>query len=224
MAEFPDNMLHANPMMDQIRQLKKANQRLTETGAGLTRDAEDFWNQCELLKTAVRTKDEQIKYLKEQLAETLGQIESWKEKARELQTIGKDLENRLSNQTRVSVSHRTSTLDILDQRTHQAQQPRPWPHVGSIVQVGNHVYVVRNSYFYVLAVGPSTYTWPQSGQITTLLDGQYLVIGLLVREFATPLSELREGEEWDIIRIGIESATGPDSKFGNYILPEKQSE
>lgn len=222
MAEFPDNMFRPNPMMDRIRQLEKANQRLTETGAGLTRNAQDFWNHCELLKKAVRTKDEQIKYLKEQLAETLGQIESWKEKARELQTIGKDLENRLSNQTRVSVSHRTRTLDILDQRTHQAQQPRPWPRVGSIVEVGNPDYVVLNIYFYVLAVGPSTYTWPQSGQTTTLSDGQYLVIG--TKQTESEESELRDGVDWDIIRIGIESATGPDSKFGNYILPEKQLE
>tara|TARA_B110000495_G_C22858228_1_gene500435 strand:- start:295 stop:942 length:648 start_codon:yes stop_codon:yes gene_type:complete len=215
MEEFPDNMFHPNPMMDRIRQLEEANHRLTETGAGLTKNAQDFWNRIQLqqqdieaLINAARTKDEQITYLKGILELAHGQLESWKEKARELQTIGKDLENRLSNQTNVSVSPMTDE--------------RPWPSEGSIVQVLNPHYAVQNIYFYVLAVGPSTYTWPQSGQTTTLSDGQYLVIG--VKQIESEETQLRDGVDWDIIRFGIESATGPDSKFGNYISLEKPLE
>jgi len=214
MAEFPDNMFQ---LREANQRLQEANQRLTETGAGLTKNAQDFWNRMQLqqqdieaLINAARTKDEQITYLKGILELAHGQLESWKEKARELQTIGKDLENRLSNQTNVSVSPMTDE--------------RPWPHVGSIVEVMNPDYAVQNIYFYVLAVGPSTYTWSRSRQTTKLLDGQYLVIGVKQFDSDKPESELRDGVDWDIIRIGIGSATGPDSKFGNYISPEKPLE
>jgi hypothetical protein len=196
--------------------LRQENQRLSnqlnkyiQTGQSLVQEAQKLHSDVELLKQALRIRDEQYQMCRDRVAglqrhleKTRKEASHWKAQVLELSRMGSDIRNRMS-----------ASVKPVPSRAQQA-----WPAVGDVVEVRNPSKKVPQHYYEVLAIGSPSYTrytWAD-GASSPLKPNQYLVRA--VNSKTKPDNELVDGEDWDLLYIGVEQSEA--SLTRNYISRE----